>query len=104
MQMEISGLETAIMEEAKGYETLIMCYHYCHGYCCSWLSMQGWKEECKILCNPVGACDTITNVLKVKKKKIVQSIKRKKYYGSIQMIQNSSQLTTAVTRYAFEWE
>lgn len=24
MQMEISGLETAIMEEAEGYETLIM--------------------------------------------------------------------------------
>lgn len=30
--MEISGLETAIMKEAEGYETLIMCFRYCHGY------------------------------------------------------------------------
>lgn len=30
--MEISGFETAIMEEAEGYETLIMLCHYCHGY------------------------------------------------------------------------
>jgi len=49
--MEISGWETAIMEEAKGYETLIMCYHYCLGYCYSRLSMQGWKEGYLILCN-----------------------------------------------------
>ena len=61
--MEISGLETAIMGEAKGYETLIMCYHYCHGYCYSWLSMQG-KEDYKILCNPGATCGTITKILK----------------------------------------
>ena len=62
MQMEISGLETAIMEEAKGYETLIMCYHYCHGYRYSWLNMQGWKEEYKLLCNPEAACDTMAKI------------------------------------------
>lgn len=45
MQMEISGWKNAIIQEAKGYETLIMCYHYCHGYCYSWLSMQGWEEK-----------------------------------------------------------
>lgn len=67
--MEISGLETAIMEEAKGYETLIMCYHYCHCYCYSWLGMQGWKEEYKMLCNPVAVCDTITWILKGKKQR-----------------------------------
>lgn len=62
--MEISGLETAIMEGAKGYETLIMCYHYCHGYCYSWLSMQGWEEKYEILCNLIAVCDTITKILK----------------------------------------
>lgn len=52
------------MEEAKGYETLIICYHYCHGYCYSWLSMQGRGEEYEILRNSEAACDTITEILK----------------------------------------
>lgn len=41
--MKISGTKTEIMEETKGYETLIMYYHYCHGYSGSGLSMRGTK-------------------------------------------------------------
>lgn len=37
MQMKISGLETAIIEEAKGCENLIMCYRYCQSYFSGWL-------------------------------------------------------------------
>lgn len=54
--MEISGLGTAIMEEAKGYETLIMCYHYCHGYCFSLLGMQGQEEQYELLCKLAVSC------------------------------------------------
>lgn len=56
-------MKSAIMEEAKGYETLIMCYHYCHGYCYSRLSMQGWKEEFEILCNLMATCDKTAKIL-----------------------------------------
>lgn len=63
-------MESAIMEKAKGYETLIMCYHYCHGYCYSRLSMQGWKEEFEILCNLMAVCDRTTEILEGKKNKL----------------------------------
>lgn len=87
MQIEISGLETAIMEEAKGYKTLIMCYHYCHGYCYSWLSMQGCKEKYDILRNPVTASDTMTKILKGKSSTKCQ---KNKSVVSIHMLMNNS--------------
>lgn len=59
-------METAIMEEAKGYEALIMWYHYCLGYCYSLLSMQGWKEGYEVFSIILALSDRITKILETK--------------------------------------
>lgn len=59
-------METAIMEEAKGYESLIICYHYCLGYFYSRLNMLGWKEGHEILCNTLAVWGQIIEVFETK--------------------------------------